>query len=175
MKLRRLIAIYELFSAACGALLAVRMLGAGPGFSNQLTALTIVAFALVAGLAGVLLWLGSPIGYRLGVAGEALRVLRFATPWLSYYAFTGLDLNLGLQYFAHGISGIGASAQGGGLWLQANVVALFQFAILREPPFWGIGVNLVGVAVLWGLERVRRHGSVAAELTQAQGSSAAAV
>ena len=133
MQIGRVLAGYELFAAGCAALLAVRVLSSPSDPAGKVVASSCAGFALLSGLAGALLWTGKPAGHRLGIISEALRVLRFATPWLSYYAFAGLDLNLGLQYFRHGVAGLGADPDGGGLWLQANVVAIVQFAVMREP------------------------------------------
>jgi hypothetical protein len=149
--LYRVIACYELFAAVSGFFLLGRIISQGLGGISGILALVIATFALLAAVGGIFLWRDHPLGYRLSQVGEWIRLLRFGTPWVTYYAFLGLDFNVGLQLFTNGIPGIGADSTGGGIWLQWNVIAIAQFAFLQPPPFWGIGINLVSLLVLVAL------------------------
>jgi hypothetical protein len=158
MPLRRLLAGYELAASVSGCFLLWRIAHAGSDWGTLTVGAAVLGFSLIAGLGGVLLWGDRPTGYRLCQVGEWLRLVRFATPWVSYYSFLGLDLNIGVQVYTHGIPGVGADATGTAIWLQWNAVGIIQFAVLQPPPFLAIGLNLVGLLALIGLGTlIRRH------------------
>jgi hypothetical protein len=147
----RTIAVYELASAAAGVYLLSRSIGATNGAAAWILILTSLAFTLLSVAAGIMLWRGTGTGIRLTKISQWSRLFRFATPWVSYYAFLGLDLNVGVQFWMHGIPGIGPDANGINLWLGANVIAILQFMFLRPAPFFGFGINLLALAILWAL------------------------